>query len=127
MDVPKPRKAVVPGAPPAPLVIVAGAPAELVATCRDAGARLGVAVRESDLRSLRAIAAASPPYAIVVMEDLYRFDPAPFDAVARTAPASLVRLDHREANDPEVRRLLIEAIFESAATDAGSKVRPLRG
>ncbi|AUX25752.1 hypothetical protein SOCEGT47_063030 [Sorangium cellulosum] len=126
MDVPKPRKAVVPGAPPVPVVIVAGCPAELVAACRDAGARLGVAVREADLRSLRAVVGASRPYAVLVMEDLYRFDPALFDAIARKAPASLVRLEHREAHDPEVRRLLIEAIFESAATDAGIKVRPLR-
>ncbi|WP_434042949.1 MULTISPECIES: hypothetical protein [Sorangium] len=121
----KPRKAVVPSAPPIPLVIVAGCPAEFVAVCREAGARLGVAVRECDLRSLRPTIAASQPYAIVVAEELYRFDAESFDAVIRQAPASLVRLDRWEASDDAARRLIIDAIFESAATEPSSGIRPI--
>ncbi|XXY53599.1 hypothetical protein WME91_20915 [Sorangium sp. So ce269] len=121
----KPRKAVVPSAPPIPLVIVAGCPAEFVAVCREVGARLGVAVRESDLRSLRATIIASQPYAVLVTEELYRFDPESFDAVIRQAPASLVRIDRLEAHDDVARRLLIDAIFESAATEPSSGIRSI--
>ncbi|WP_437587838.1 hypothetical protein [Sorangium sp. So ce1000] len=121
----KPRKAVVPSAPPAPLVIVAGCPAELVAACREAGARLGVAVRECDLRSLRPTIAASQPYAILVVEELYRFDREAFDSVTRQVPASLVRIDRQEAHDEAARRLLIDAIFESAATEPSSGIRSI--
>jgi hypothetical protein len=121
----KPRKAVVPNAPPAPLVIVAGCPAELVAICREAGARLGVTVRECDLRSLRPTIAASQPYAVIVMEDLYRFDREAFDSITRQAPASLVRIDRREAQDEAARRLLIDAIIESAATEPSSGIRSI--
>ncbi|WP_437276818.1 hypothetical protein WME90_37030 [Sorangium sp. So ce375] len=121
----KPRKAVVPNAPPAPLVIVAGCPAELVAACREAGARLGVTVRECDLRSLRPTIAASQPYAVIVMEDLYRFDREAFDSITRQAPASLVRIDRREVQDEAARRLLIDAIIESAATEPSSGIRSI--
>lgn len=121
----KPRKAVVPNAPPAPLVIVAGCPAELVAVCREAGARLGVTVRECDLRSLRSTNAASQPYAVIVMEDLYRFDREAFDSITRQAPASLVRVDRREADDEGARRLLVDAIFESAAIEPSSGIRSI--
>ncbi|AUX36379.1 MULTISPECIES: hypothetical protein [Sorangium] len=121
----KPRRAVVPSAPPIPLVIVAGCPAEFVAVCREVGAQLGVAVRECDLRSLRPTIAASQPYAVIVTEDLYRFEPASFDAIIRQAPASLVRIDSREAHDDAMRRLLIDAIFESAAAEPGSGIRAI--
>lgn len=121
----KPRKAVVPSAPPIPLVIVAGCAAEFVAVCREVGARLGVAVRECDLRSLRPTIAASQPYAIVVADELYRFDAASFDAVIRQTPASLVRLDRWEASDDAARRLIIDAIFESAATEPSSGIRAI--
>ncbi|MGK3959039.1 hypothetical protein WMF38_39035 [Sorangium sp. So ce118] len=121
----KPRKAVVPSAPPIPLVIVAGCPAEFVALCREVGARLGVAVRESDLRSLRPTIIASQPYAVLVTEELYRFDPESFDAVIRQAPASLVRIDRLEAHDDVARRLLIDAIFESAAAEPSSGIRSI--
>ncbi|MGK3999986.1 hypothetical protein [Sorangium sp. So ce1024] len=120
-----PRKAVVPSAPPIPLVIVAGCPAEFVAACREVGARLGVAVRECDLRSLRPTITASQPYAVIVTEDLYRFDTGSFDAVIRQAPASLVRIDRWEAGADERRRLLIEAVFESAASERSSGIRSI--
>ncbi|WP_437753919.1 hypothetical protein [Sorangium sp. So ce1389] len=121
----KPRKAVVPSAPPIPLVIVAGCPAEFVDVCREVGARLGVAVRECDLRSLRPTIIASQPYAVLVTEELYRFDPESFGTVIRQAPASLVRIDRLEAHDDVARRLLIEAIFESAATEPSSGIRSI--
>ncbi|AUX46937.1 hypothetical protein SOCE26_084470 [Sorangium cellulosum] len=123
MDELKPRRAVVPSAPPVPLVVVAGCPAEFVAECRDAAARLGVLVRECDLRSLRVLMATSLPYAIIVMEDLYRFDPDAFDAIVRQSPASLMRIDPGEAHDPESRRLLIDAVLESAAAEPSSGIR----
>lgn len=120
-----PRMAVVPSAPPIPLVIVAGCPAEFVAVCQEVGARFGVAVRECDLRSLRPTIAASQPYAVIVTEELYRFDAGSFDAVIRQAPASLVRVDRREASDDGRRRLLIEAVFESAANEPSSRIRSI--
>ncbi|WP_437673136.1 hypothetical protein [Sorangium sp. So ce131] len=125
MDELKPRRAVVPSAPPVPLVVVAGCPADFVAECRDAAVRFGVLVRECDLRSLRALMASSQPYALIVMEDLYRFDPGAFDAFVRQTPASLLRIDAGEAQDPEARRLLVDAIFESAAAEPSSGIRPL--
>ena len=98
---------------------------EAFAACREAGARLGVTVRECDLRSLRPTIAASQPYAVIVMEDLYRFDREAFDSITRQAPASLVRIDRREAQDEAARRLLIDAIIESAATEPSSGIRSI--
>lgn len=127
MDASTLRKAVLPSAPPAPMVIVVGCPAAFLATCQDAGARHGVGVRECDLRSLRAAMATSQPFAVIVMEDLYRFDPEVFDVTVRQGGTSLMRIGLREAEDDSARRLLIEAIFESAATGPGSGVRPTLG
>lgn len=127
MDASTPRKAVLPSAPPAPTVIVVGCPAAFIAACQDAGARHGVRVRECDLRSLRAAAATAQPFAVIVTEDLYRFDPEVFDAAVRQGAASLVRIGPREAEDDGARRLLVEAIVESAATAPGSGLRPLLG
>ena len=84
-----------------------------------------MAVRECDLTSVRAAAALARPFAIIVPEDLYQFDPGEFDAISRAAAASLIRLDVRDM-DPALgaQRLLVDAIFESAATGPGSGVRP---
>jgi hypothetical protein len=122
----KPRQTVVPSAPPTPLVLVVGCPAEFVGTCREAGARLGVAVRECDVRSIRTAVGLSQPFAVIVTEDLYQFDPEAFDTVARQVPASLVRIDSKHAREENVRELLVNAVFESAA-GRGSGVRPILG
>jgi hypothetical protein len=108
------------------MVIVVGCPADFIAICQDAGVRHGVAVRACDLRSIREVTATSQAFAVIVTEDLYQFDPEVFDAVVRQGAASLMRIGIEEAEDDGARRLLVEAIFESAATGPGSGVRPLR-
>lgn len=127
MDAATPRKAVIPSAPPVPTVIVVGCPADLVQICQDAGVRHGVTVRECDLRSIRSVTATCQPFAVIVTEDLYQFDPEMLDAVVRQGAASLMRIGIEEAEDDSARRLLVEAIFESAATGPGSGVRPILG
>jgi hypothetical protein len=108
-------------------VLVAGCPADFMATCGEAGARLGVAVRECDLRSIRAVIATLQPFAVLVMEELYQSDPGAFDAVIREMPTSLLRIESHDVRTDEARKLLVSAIFESAATGPGSGVRPILG
>jgi hypothetical protein len=126
MDAAKPRQVVVPSAPPPPLVLVIGCPATFVASCHESGGRLGVVVKECDLRSIRAAVSVSQPFAVIVTEDVYQSDAGTFDEVVRQAPASLVRLDSKHAADA-ASELLVDAIFESAATGPGSGVRPILG
>lgn len=114
--------------PAVPLVLVVGCPAEFVAACREAGNRLAVAVRDCDVGALRgadpAGASLGQPFAVIVTEDLYRFAAAELDALARGAGASLIRIEAKDACGHDARTLLVDAIFESAATGPGSGFRP---
>lgn len=81
-------------------------------------------VRSCDLGSIRAEVDGGHPFAILVTEDIYAFDPDALDAFARSRGASLIRLDPQDAGTEGARRLLVEAVFEAAAASPGSGIRP---
>jgi hypothetical protein len=117
-------RAALAGEAPELLVLLVGCPADFVAVCYEAGGKLAVAVQDCGLEALRATASAGRPFAIIVMEELYRCDPEVFDAVSRGRATSLVRLDADEVRGSEAQRLLAEAVLEAAASDLVSSVRP---
>jgi ABC-type amino acid transport substrate-binding protein len=78
----------------APVVLVAGGPDELVAATRRAAAyeSPSIAVEACPAVTVASDAAALRPFALVVSQDVYGFDPDEFAALARDVQAELVVL-----------------------------------
>jgi hypothetical protein len=78
---------------PATTVLVVGGPAALVTSTRQACRTVPMAdVVGCELRDAATRAAELWPFAIVMSEDLYAFDAAEFDALARDVSARLITL-----------------------------------
>ncbi len=95
----------------APTVIAIGCPPELNARCTRALAATGVRLDDCEVSNAVTMVAERQPLVIVLVEDLYAFDPDEFDALARDVRASLLRVEED----------IIEAKLElllSAAIDA---------
>jgi len=76
---------------PATTVLVVGGPSTLVEAARMAARGVPTAeVRECELRDAATRVAELWPFAIVMSEDLYGFDCAEFDALARDVSARLI-------------------------------------
>ncbi len=75
----------------APTVLAIGCPPELVARSARALEGIGVALRTCDFLNAATAVAERRPLVLLLLEDLYRFDPEEFDALARDVRASLVR------------------------------------
>ena len=74
-------------------VIVIGGPDELVEATRRAAALVtNAAVVTADVATAATKVANTRPFAIVVSDELYSFDAAEFDALARDVQASLIAL-----------------------------------
>jgi hypothetical protein len=101
----------------APAVLAVGCSPDLVARCVQALGGIGVALRTCDFLNAATVAAERRPLALVILEDLYAFDPYEFDALARDVRASLVRVEDGIAV-PKLEMLLAAAI-DTAAADRG--------
>jgi hypothetical protein len=75
-----------------PVVLVAGGPDELVLGAREASSVQSptIAVETCSAVDVATIAARLRPFALVVSEDIYAFDPDEFSALARDVQADLV-------------------------------------
>ena len=100
----------------APTVLVIGCPPGLSARCVQALEGIGAILVGADVVSAPTVAAARRPLAIVLMEDLYAFDPEEFDALARDVGASLVKVEE------EISAAKLELLL-SAAVDAALERR----
>ena len=99
---------------PATTVLVVGGPQLLVECARMASSSVPTAeVVACELRDAPTRVAELWPFAIVMSEDLYAFDAAEFDALARDVKARLITLtidtDTAGARQQELRTKLAEA------------------
>jgi hypothetical protein len=103
----------------APTVLAVSCPPELVARCAEAIAPLGLALQACGFLEAATMAAERRPLAIVVVEDVYAFDPDEFDALARDVRASLVRVEEG------ITVPKLELILEAAVDDAAQRRRAM--
>ena len=101
----------------APAVLAIGCPPDLVARCARALEGIGVGLRTCDFLNAATAVAERRPLALVLLEDLYAFDPDEFDALARDVTASLIRVE----DDIAVAKLelLLAAAIDRAAAERG--------
>lgn len=77
----------------APTVITIGCTPNLNRRCARALASTGVTLKDCEVSNAATTVAARQPLVIVVVEDVYAFDPGEFDALARDVRASLLRVE----------------------------------
>src|SRR5262245_15770890 len=102
-----------PTAIPAPLamVVVVGGPRELVeATRQAAGVAAAAKVETAELSNAATVVASYRPFAIVMSEDVYEFDAAEFDALARDVNATLLKIDLNGMDANKLERTLMPKI-----------------
>src|SRR5262249_16872309 len=93
---------------PSAVVVVVGGPAELIeATRQAAGIAAAAKIETAELSNAATVVAAARPFAIVMSEDVYAFDSAEFDALARDVNASLLKIDLRGTTPQKLERLLM--------------------
>ncbi|NRA35469.1 MAG: hypothetical protein HRU17_19240 [Polyangiaceae bacterium] len=95
------------------VVLVAGdAPA--LAACRSAAIKVASApVEECEMKDVATHCAKFHPFAIVLDNSIYEFDPAEFDSLARDVGAQLVRIPTGELSGFELELMLIAALNEA--------------
>ena len=101
----------------APAVLAIGCPPDLVTRCAQALEGIGVGLRTCDFLNMATAVAERRPLVLVLLEDLYAFDPEEFGALARDVRASLVRVEI----DIDVAKLelLLAAAIDTAAAERG--------
>jgi hypothetical protein len=100
-----------------PAVLAIGCSPDLVARCLRALEGIGVALRTCDFLNAATVAAERRPLALLILEDLYAFDPHEFDALARDVRASLVRVEDGIA--VAKLEMLLAAAIDRAAAERG--------
>jgi hypothetical protein len=103
-----------------PYVVVVGVAPSVVAACRYAAAIGASALTEPcSVETLATTCATWRPIAIVVPQDVYDFDSAEFDALARDAGAQVVTLPPYQVPDAELRAWLVERLRVAAQRREG--------
>jgi hypothetical protein len=109
---------------PVSIVVVVGGPRELVdATRHAAGVAAAARVETAELSTAATVVATHRPFAIVMSEDVYTFDAAEFDALARDVNATLLKIDTQSVPPSKFERVLMPRIGRAhrqrRAGDAG--------
>ncbi|MDD9940543.1 MAG: hypothetical protein OXU20_05725 [Myxococcales bacterium] len=99
------------------VIVVVGGPEELIrAAQRTATDIPGARIETCDLRNVATTVAKFWPFAIVMSEDMYAFDPQEFEALARDVAALLykTKTDGQTARTLEdsMRPALLQAVYE---------------
>lgn len=90
------------------MVVVVGGPPELIeATRQAAGIAAAAKVETAELTNAATVVATFRPFAIVMSEDMYAFDAAEFDALARDVSAALLKIDLRDTDMSKLERMLM--------------------
>jgi hypothetical protein len=88
-------------------VVVVGGPKALVdATRQAAGIAAAAKVETAELANAATIVASVRPFAIVMSEDVYAFDAAEFDALARDVNATLLKVAMTDLDPAKLERTL---------------------
>ncbi len=99
-----------PTAIPSPVatVVVVGGPPELIeATRQAAGIAASAKVETAELANAATVVATIRPFAIVMSEDVYAFDAAEFDALARDVNATLLKIESGSSDSAKLERVLM--------------------
>jgi hypothetical protein len=97
----------------APTILVVACPPPLVRACREAAIQGQALVVESDVASAPTLAAQTRPLAMVMLDDVYAFDPPFFMALAADVRSRLVLLAHEHVARAELESLILTAIGEA--------------
>lgn len=74
-------------------MVVVGGPRELIdATRLSAGVAAAAKIETAEIGNAATVIATSRPFAIVMSEDVYAFDPVEFDSLARDVRATLFKI-----------------------------------
>ena len=93
---------------PNAIVVVVGGPRELIeATRQAAGIAAAAKVETAELANAATVVATFRPFAIVMSEDVYAFDAAEFDALARDVNATLLKVDMERMDASKLERTLM--------------------
>jgi hypothetical protein len=105
---------------PSAVVVVVGGPADLVAAVRQAaGVAAAARVETAELANAATVAATHRPFAIVMSEDVYAFDSAEFEALARDVNAALIRIETDSATRAKLERLLMPRLGQAHRRRSG--------
>jgi hypothetical protein len=86
----------------------------LVAAVRQAaGVAAAARVETAELANAATVAATHRPFAIVMSEDVYAFDSAEFEALARDVNAALIRIETDSATRAKLERLLMPRLGQA--------------
>jgi hypothetical protein len=92
-------------------VVVVGGPRELIeATRQAAGIAAAARIETAELSNAATVVATCRPFAIVMSEDVYAFDAAEFDALARDVNAALLKIDTQGTDPSKFERILMPKI-----------------
>ncbi len=99
-----------------PYVVTAGCDERVVRLCRFAAATAANAlVYEATMAEITSVAVSRRPFAIVMSEHLYAFDPTEFDALARDVRAHICRVPDEPLGDEELQLWLVNVLREARA------------
>ena len=99
---------------PSSVVVVVGGPTDLIAAVRQAaGVAAAARVETAELSNAATIVATQRPFAIVMSEDVYSFDAAEFEALARDVNAALIRVDTANATRTKLERALMPKLGQA--------------
>jgi len=100
-----------------PTVLAIGCPPSLVSRCAAALSSTGALMRSCDMAGAATDVAQRRPLAIVIPQDVYAFDPAELDALARDVGASLLRVE------PDITAAMLELLLGAAIDTALARRR----
>lgn len=90
------------------IVVVVGGPRELIDAARQAaGIAAAAKIETAELSNAATVVATHRPFAIVMSEDVYAFDAAEFDALARDVNATLLKVDTQGMDAVKLERTLM--------------------
>jgi hypothetical protein len=99
----------------APMVLVIGCPPKLLKRVREVAIQGQTLVVETDVASSPRLAAQTRPLAIVMLDDVYAFDPPFFMALAGDVRARLVLLPDEDVSQADLETVILGAITEAEA------------
>jgi len=96
------------------VIVVVGGPPELVAAARiAAGVAAAARLETAEIATAATVIATHRPFAVVLSEDVYAFDAAEFEALARDVNAEMVRIDTSNATRERLERLLMPRLAQA--------------
>ncbi|HEX2677831.1 MAG TPA: hypothetical protein VHM19_14360 [Polyangiales bacterium] len=99
---------------PVAVVVVVGGPADLITAVRQAAGLVAAARLETaEISNAATVVATHRPFAIVMSEDVFRFDSAEFEALAKDVNATLIRIDTSNTTAQKLERTLMPKLGQA--------------